>query len=189
MGAIKLIKIINISANDQELIRQTARLLVEAFQENWPNAWPTMGAALDEVKECLNPERILRAAVDDKGNVLGWIGALSEYNGMAWELHPLVVDPQCQGQGIGRALVNDLEEHVKQRGGISIYLGTDDENDMTSLSGKDLYAHAWEHIANIQNLRRHPYEFYQKMGYAIVGVIPDANGPGRPDIIMAKKIG
>lgn len=60
---------------------------------------------------------------------------------------------------------------------------------MTSLSGKDLYANAWEHISNIKNLRSHPYEFYQKMGYAIVGVIPDANGPGKPDIIMAKKIG
>jgi len=27
------------------------------------------------------------------------------------------------------------------------------------------------------------------MGYAIVGVIPDANGPGKPDIIMAKRMG
>ena len=148
-----------------------------------------MAAALNEVQECLDPERILRVAVDDNGNVLGWIGALTEYNGNAWELHPLVVDPQHQGQGIGRALVNDLEEQIKQRGGISIYLGTDDENQMTSLSGKDLYADAWEHIASIQNLRGHPYEFYQKIGYAIVGVIPDANGPGKPDIIMAKKIG
>lgn len=182
-------KIIKFPAGNKALVEQAARLLVEGFKENWPNAWPTIDAALNEVNKCLDPERILRVAADDNGNVLGWIGALTEYNGHAWELHPLVVGPQYQGQGIGRALVTDLEEQVKQRGGISIYLGTDDENNMTSLSGKDLYAHAWEHIANIQNLRGHPYEFYQKMGYAIVGVIPDANGPGKPDIIMAKKIG
>ncbi|MCA9940912.1 MAG: AAC(6')-Ia family aminoglycoside 6'-N-acetyltransferase, partial [Anaerolineales bacterium] len=27
-----------------------------------------------------------------------------------------------------------------------------------------------------------------KLGYAIVGVVPDANGWGKPDIIMAKRI-
>jgi aminoglycoside 6'-N-acetyltransferase I len=184
-----IVKIIDLSPDNKVLFEQAARLLVEGFKENWPHAWPTMEAALNEVQECLGPERILRVAIDDNGNILGWIGALTEYNGNAWELHPLVVDPHHQGQGIGRALVIDLEKQVKQRGGISIYLGTDDENQMTSLSGKDLYADAWEHIAHIQNLRGHPYEFYQKMDYAIVGVIPDANGPGKPDIIMAKKIG
>lgn len=29
-------------------------------------------------------------------------------------------------------------------------------------------------------------EFYQKMGFAIVGVMPDANGIGKPDIYIAK---
>jgi aminoglycoside 6'-N-acetyltransferase I len=32
-------------------------------------------------------------------------------------------------------------------------------------------------------------KFYQKLGYVIVGVIPDANGPGKPDIMMAKRVG
>lgn len=34
-----------------------------------------------------------------------------------------------------------------------------------------------------------PYEFYQKLGYAIIGVVPDANGLGKPDILMAKRVG
>jgi len=41
---------------------------------------------------------------------------------------------------------------------------------------------------HIRNLGRHPYEFYQKLGYVIVGVIPDANGLGKPDILMAKSV-
>ena len=32
------------------------------------------------------------------------------------------------------------------------------------------------------------YEFYQKIGFSFVGVIPDANGFGKPDIIMAKRV-
>jgi hypothetical protein len=29
---------------------------------------------------------------------------------------------------------------------------------------------------------------YQKLGFVIVGVMPDANGPGKPDIYMAKRV-
>jgi aminoglycoside 6'-N-acetyltransferase I len=59
---------------------------------------------------------------------------------------------------------------------------------LTSLGGRDLYPNVLEHAANIQNLAGHPYEFYQKVGYVVVGVIPDANGPGKPDIYMAKRL-
>ena len=58
---------------------------------------------------------------------------------------------------------------------------------MTSLSNTDLYENLWEKIRDIRNLKRHPLEFYQKMGYVISGIVPDANGPGKPDILMAKE--
>ncbi len=77
---------------------------------------------------------------------------------------------------------------MQERGGITVYLGTDDEDNMTSLSNTDLYTNLSEKIVKIKNLKRHPYEFYQKQGYAIVGVIPDANGIGKPDILMAKRV-
>ncbi len=77
---------------------------------------------------------------------------------------------------------------MRARGGITIFLGSDDEDGMTSLAGVDLYPDVAGHIASIRNLKRHPYQFYQKLGYTIVGVIPDANGPGKPDILMAKRI-
>jgi hypothetical protein len=42
--------------------------------------------------------------------------------------------------------------------------------------------------AQIQNLGHHPFEFYRKVGFTIVGLLPDANGFGKPDIFMAKRI-
>lgn len=181
-------KIIDLPADDPEVIQQVAQLLVAGFNTHWPNAWPNIEAALSEVQKSLEPGRISRIAVDEQGQILGWIGGIREYEGHAWQLHPLVVHPDFQESGIGRALVNDLEELIRQSGGTTIYLGTDDEDSMTSLSDLDLYPDVFEHIQRIKNLKRHPFEFYQKMGFVIVGVIPDANGLGKPDIMMAKRV-
>jgi aminoglycoside 6'-N-acetyltransferase I len=182
-------KIIDLSPNHPALLEQAARLLVDAFRAHWPNAWPDIDSAREEVDEALEPEKIARAALDEDGTLLGWIGAIPQYETFGWELHPLVVAPASQGRGIGRALIADLEAQVRARGGTTIYLGSDDEDNMTSLSGIDLYPNVWEHIARIRNLKGHPSEFYQKQGYVITGVIPDANGPGKPDILMAKFVG
>jgi aminoglycoside 6'-N-acetyltransferase I len=179
----------DLDPGDEEAIRQAAGLLVEGFRDDWPEAWPEMDDALEEVRECLGEGRLCRAAMDEGGAVLGWIGARPSYGENVWELHPLVVRPDAQRRGIGRALVRDLEERVGERGGYTLWLGTDDETDMTTLSGVDLYPDVLEHLANIKNLRGHPYEFYLRLGYSIVGVMPDANGPGKPDIYMARRCG
>jgi aminoglycoside 6'-N-acetyltransferase I len=178
----------HLHSNDQEMIHQTAQLLVDGFKEHWPNAWPDYESALDEVLESFEAGRISRVAVDECGKVVGWIGAIKEYEGHAWQLHPLVVHPDHRRLGIGRSLVLDLEEQIRQRGGYTIYLGTDDEDGMTSLASIDLYPDVFQHIAEIQDIKGHPFRFYQKLGYVIVGVIPDANGPGKPDILMAKRL-
>lgn len=181
-------RIIDLAQGPEAALRQAAGLLVRAFAEHWPDAWPDLDSALREVHGALAEGKIARQAVDGNGKLLGWIGGLPQYDGHAWELHPLVVDPDHQGQGIGRALVADLEAQVRARGGTTIFLGTDDEDGMTSLAGTDLYPDVFAHIAAIRNLKAHPYGFYQKQGYALVGVIPDANGPGKPDILMAKRV-
>lgn len=180
--------ITDLNPADEPTLRQAAAILVVAFQEHWNTDWVDVDSALHDVRELLLPERICRAALNDAGEVVGWIGGIPDYNGNVWELHPLAVRPDQQGRGIGRALVLDFEAQVRARGGLTIMLGTDDEDDMTSLSGVDLYADTWQQIAHIRNLRRHPYEFYQKLGYAIIGVIPDANGRGKPDILMGKRV-
>lgn len=180
--------IISPTLEHESLLQQAAQLLVDAFREHWPDAWPTSEEGLKEVHEMLEAERICRAAVDDQGNLLGIIGGIPGYDGHVWELHPLAVQPNLQGRGIGRALVADFEEQVRLRGGLTITLGTDDEDEMTSLSNVDLYETTWEKIQNIRNFKGHPFSFYQKMGYVITGIVPDANGRGKPDILMAKRV-
>ena len=179
--------ILDLAPDDEEAIRQAANLLVEGFKDDWPEAWPTEEEALREVREALGEGRICRVALGGDGTILGWIGGIPSYEGKVWELHPLVVRPDVQRSGIGRALVADLEARVGERGALTLWLGTDDEADMTTLSGVDLYPDVLGHLANIENLRGHPYEFYQKLGFSIIGVMPDANGWGKPDIFMAKR--
>ena len=158
-----------------------AELLREAFPHSYGDS------AEDEVASCLEEGRIALLAVHE-GQVVGFVGAIPQYGHTGWELHPLVVKQDAQHSGIGSRLVSAIEAEVARHGGLTIYLGTDDEFGQTSLSGADLYENLWEKIAGIANPGRHPYEFYVKNGYAIVGVIPDANGRGKPDILMAKRI-
>ena len=183
-----IMRIIDLSLDNQQLVHQAAELLVVGFRENWPEAWPNIEEALAEVRDVIAPDHIARAAVAPDGTLLGWVGGLPEYEGNVWELHPIVVRPSLQGQGIGRALIADLEEQVRLRGGLTIMLGTDDVTGMTTLSNVDLYEDLPQKIASIRNLRGHPYEFYQKCGYTIIGVMPDANGHGKPDIYMGKRV-
>ena len=181
-------KIITPQPDDKQFIQQAAQLIVDSFREHWPNAWPTIEDGLEEADELFEDGKICRAAIDNNGNLLGIIGGIPQYDDHVWELHPLAVQPSEQGKGIGKALVEDFESQVRERGGLTITLGSDDEDGMTSLSNVDVYEDLWDKVKNIRNLKRHPYEFYQKLGFVITGIVPDANGKGKPDIIMSKRV-
>ena len=188
MKKIQSLRIIDLDPYNRIVIEQAAAVLVAGFKQHYPNSWPDMKAGLEEVYDALAPQKIVRIAINSTDQVVGWVGAQPEYDGNVWELHPLVVHPNYQGLGIGSALVADLEGILRERDVKTLMLGSDDEDDQTSLSGLDLYPDVLEHATKVRNINRHPYEFYQKAGFVIVGVIPDANGFGRPDIIMAKRI-
>lgn len=178
-------KIVDVTEND---IQQVAELLVEGFRDTGSASWRNLPEAVEEVEASLHAGRISRIAVDDEHRVLGWISGVEEYEGNVWELHPMVVRPGRQRQGIGSALIADFERQVEARGGHTVRLGTDDEDCRTSLGGVDLYPDILDRLRSITNLRNHPFEFYLKSGYHLVGVVPDANGFGKPDILMAKRI-
>ncbi len=173
--------------SDENFIRRVAEVLLDGFTTSGINPWENLESAIEEVRESLAENRISRAAIDDDGEISGWIGGFHEY-ALVWELHPLVVRSELQNRGIGTALVRDFEQQVKRRGGLTVRLGTDDEIERTTIGGIELYPNVLEKISKIQNLRRHPFEFYKKLGYEITGVIPDANGFGKPDIIMCKRV-
>ncbi len=172
---------------DESMTGAAARLLNTAFPG--PDGYPELDDAISEVHQFFSgPRHTALAAIGPDGSLLGWAGIISTYNGKSWEVHPVVVRPGSRRQGIGRALMASLERRVAECGGGTAYVGTDDVRAQTSIGGIDLFPGALAHLTAIRNIDGHPLGFYLKLGYEVVGVIPDANGPGKPDIFMAKPI-
>ncbi len=178
--------IVDLAVQPASVREQAAALLVDEFHE--PGGWPNLAAARPEVARVIR-EGFARAMLE--GDVLlGWVGGLPMYDGRVWELHPIVVRRRHRRRGIGRALVGAFEAEAAERGGLTVTLGTDDDAGMTSLSDVDLYHDLPRQLAELRDLgRHHPFLFYRKLGFVVSGVVPDANGRGRPDIFMSKRVG
>lgn len=168
----------------EEQLTQAAHLLAEEI----PHGWETVAAADAELQELIKDDVFLCFALIDS-RVVGFGGMIPQYGRLTYELHPLVVKKAFWNHGIGRAILFALEDRVYEAGGRNVYLGSDDEfpDRQTSLRGVDLYDHFLEHLRTFQ-AGEHPSGFYLKCGYHLVGVIPDANGIGKPDILMAKRL-
>ncbi len=181
-------RIVALPRDNEVICRQAAELLVAAFPHD--NGWPTLPDAIEEVSEALAPDRRCRAAIDHDGQLLGWIGSMpGGYRGRVWELHPLVVRADVRGRGIGRALTRDLERTLAAEGALTLWVGPDDDHGETSLAGVDLYAAPLDHLRALRAPPSHPVGFYLRIGYALCGVIPDANGRGLPGILLARRLG
>jgi len=180
-------RIQDLIASDTTNVEAAAKLLHAVFGPL--GAWTTLDDARHEVMSSLTADRLSRVAVDSDGRVIGWIGAIGQYDGRVWELHPLVVDEPSRRKGIGRALVRDLEEILTARGALTLWLGADDIAGETSLGAIDLYSALPHALVEVRSWGRHPLPFYESLGFRIIGVMPDANGRGRPDIFLAKPLG
>ncbi len=163
-----------------------AHILMRALAP-WPSAYQSLDEAREEVNSFVgNPERLALAALE--GNALrGWIGAIRNYS-HGWESHPLAVDSDYARRGIGTQLVRALEETAQAQSICTLYVGTDDEFGGTNVFDKDLYPDVGGHMRNLAPAKGHPFVFYRKVGFSVVGLLPDVNGPGKPDIFMAKRI-
>ncbi|HNB23588.1 MAG TPA: GNAT family N-acetyltransferase [Candidatus Melainabacteria bacterium] len=180
-------RIIDLQKTAKEQIGQVAEILNVSFHGHCPD-YEDMKDALKKVMESFDDHQLSRIAVDDDGTVLGWIGGIRMYNGNVWEIDPLVVKKNTQGRGVGKALIEDFEVEVGKVGARTIWLGTDDEDGRTNLGDCELYPDVLGKASRIEDLGGHPFKFYQRMGFEIVGVLPDANGFGKPDIYMAKRV-
>jgi aminoglycoside 6'-N-acetyltransferase I len=176
----------DLERSDVPRIESTARLLHAVFSPQ--GAWTTIVEARQEVIDSLGPDRISRVAVDSDGSVVGWIGAVRQYNGLVWELHPIVVSDSQRRHGIGRALVLDLEKILEAHGALTLWAGADDLSGETSLGEIDLYAELPSALNRVKSWGNHPLPFYRSLGFHVIGVMPDANGAGRPDIFLGKRL-
>ena len=164
-----------------------ARILREALA-HLPSAYNAPGEAEAEVAlRCTDNDWLGHAALEGE-RLVGWIGAIRTYS-HGWEIHPLVVAPDRQRGGIGSALLAALEARARGEGVLTLFLGSDDDYGGTSLFGRDLWPNVVSHVAaTAATARGHALTFYRRHGYEIVGLLPDVNGSGRPDIMLAKRL-
>jgi len=180
---IRIVPFEQLSAGQREAAAETLERAFAHIAAGWPkNARAEVATFFDD------KDRAALAALDGDV-VVGWIGMIRAYS-HAFELHPIAVDPEQQRQGVGAALIAALEAKVKAEGALTLYLGADDDFGGTSLFGADPYPDLLASLARIEARGdRHPLGFYLRMGFVLAGLIPDANGTGKPDILFAKRLG
>ena len=83
----------------------------------------------------------------------------------SFDLYWIVVDPQEQGKGVGRALLREAEREIASQGGRGIYVET---------SSLPLYLPT--------------RTFYERCGYQIAGGFPDFYAPGDGKVVYAKSL-
>lgn len=166
--------------------QQAADLLVGGFAHS-PSGWNDTKTARAEVDQfSAETDRDAFAAVDGS-SVVGWIGRI-RHSAHSWELHPLVVEPSRQRSGIGTLLIAALETAARDAGVCTVWLGADDDFGGTNLYGTDLYPNVLEHLSQLSPVTSHPFTFYRDRGFSVVGILPDVDGVGSHDILMAKRI-
>ena len=179
--------IVDFATLDPEQRAEAARVLKQALA-HLPSGFQGPGEAEAEVAERHGDPDWLGFAALEVDRLVGWVGAIRTYS-HGWELHPLAVDPDRQRRGIGSALLAALEARARAEGVLTIYLGSDDDYGGTSLFGRDLYPDVLGHAAAVEVTGRgHAIGFYRRHGFQVVGLLPDVNGPGRPDILLAKRL-
>ena len=182
-----MLEVVPFEAISAEQRATAAAILVRAFAHA-PAAWHTLEDATAQVDTFFDDEDRSALAAIDGGRLVGWIGLIRTYS-HAFELHPIAVDPDRQRCGVGSILIGALEDLARREGALSLYLGADDDFGGTSLCGADPYPNLLASLAAVEARgERHPIGFYRKLGFALAGLIPDANGLGKPDILLAKRL-
>ncbi len=172
---------------DSSHVDAAAHILVAAFKDRSP-AWPTFAAGHATVSEFVDSPHISYGAFLDN-ELIGWVGATPSYNGQSWEIQLLGVSPQWQRRGIATSLLKLLSEAVQRNGGHTLFVWCDDESESTTIGGKDIFTTPLEAIQAHVSGPRHAGGFYEQFGFVRCGILPNANGLGKPDILYAMAIG
>ena len=174
-------------ASDTKLVDALSRLTYDSARSHNPSWLPTLQDAAETVQDALSPKTVCRVLMDGE-KPIGWVAATPQEHGV-WELHPLLVAPAHQRKGHGKALVAEIERLALAQGARTMILSTADAVRATTLGGIDLFVNPLAALADIDvtdSKAGHAYQFWVKVGYSLVGVLPDAEGPGIPSIQCAK---
>jgi aminoglycoside 6'-N-acetyltransferase I len=188
MDSVTNTRLLDIASANSAWVDRLTQLTYDAFKQHAPEWLPTLADAQQQVLKAQALPRIGRVLVRHDDTPLGWIGAIPQSRGRIWEIHPLVVAVTEQGKGYGQTLVAEIETLAKHAGVLGLVAGTSDQTGATSLYGVDLYADPLGALVNLHANHPHPYQFWVKMGFVIVGVMPDIDGPGKPGISLAKRL-
>ena len=173
------VKELNVYASEA---KACTAMLHKAFPDHYPK-----NVAKEEIIRLLKGDNMLYVAVENE-TVIGFVGTSKARRYIsAFQLDLMVIKPERRGEGIGTKLLDIVEHRLRDKGVVTLFIGTDDEGYKTSLTGTNIYEDTFEKIESISSTS-HPYQFYQKQGYQIVGVIPDAFGIGNHDIVVAKRL-
>lgn len=162
-----------------------ADLSLAAALAHSPEWMRDLDEALEVIAEHTTGDGVARVLVDGD-RPLAWIAAHPLW-GRAWELEPLLVAIPEQGRGHGRRLVREIEALAAAAGALTMLVGTSDVRGETSLAGVDLYVDTHARLGAAE-VGRHAAAFWLRVGYRIVGVVPDAEGPGKPSITLARRL-
>lgn len=101
----------------------------------------------------------------DRGEDLAGYGCFGEIPCTvgSYDVYWIAVDPNCQGQGIGKQLMREIERRIVERGGRHVYAET---------SGRPQYAPT--------------RQFYERCGYEVASVLPDFYAPGDARVTYRK---
>ena len=83
----------------------------------------------------------------------------------SYDVYWIAVDPDRQGRGLGRQLMEAVAAAVRRAGGRTLYLDT---------SGREQYAPTWR--------------FYERCGFAVAARLADFYGPGDDKLIYARPV-
>ena len=83
----------------------------------------------------------------------------------SFDLYWIAVAPECQGKGVGQALMTSTEKSIRNSGGTGIYIET---------ASRELY--------------RPTHAFYQACGYQLAATLPGFYAPGDDKLIFFKAL-
>lgn len=180
-------RIVDLNPEDTQLIQQTAKVAYEAAQSVSKIWLPSLEDVIEEVQDGFEREDGISRVMMVGNTVAAWIGAFPLFGKVA-EIHPLLVHPVYQKQGLGKRMVANIIDWAQHQGALTLSVSTSDETQATSLSGVDLYKDIGDAIAHFHTVKPHPVGFWLAIGFSIIGVLPDAESKGMPSIMLAKPL-